>query len=319
MPNIGPLEIAIVLVIVLLIFGPKRLPGLGKQLGTGMREFKESITGKDKDDDDDARASRATIAATSRPRSGVPRASRRRSRARPSASAPRASARTRRLSHPMASALRTVAHDDRLSLVEHLTELRVRIVICLRGVRRRDRRLLLAEPDRVLDILNKPLTSTVQKGANDPLEQGSRWDQQRRRVDQGLERAASACRPRPRSTTRSSRPRSTQLAARGDKLAAAVPEVKLAQAGHARRLRAVHADAEGRGLRGPADLAADHPLPDLRVRAAGVLPAREADRVPRHVGDPDPVHLWSRVRLLHGRPARDRVPPELQHRRRSTS
>jgi sec-independent protein translocase protein TatA len=51
MPNIGPLEIAIVLVIVLLIFGPKRLPGLGKQLGTGMREFKESITGKDKDDD----------------------------------------------------------------------------------------------------------------------------------------------------------------------------------------------------------------------------------------------------------------------------
>ena len=59
MPNIGPLEIAIVLVIVLLIFGPKRLPGLGKQLGTGMREFKESITGKDKDDEDDARAARA--------------------------------------------------------------------------------------------------------------------------------------------------------------------------------------------------------------------------------------------------------------------
>ena len=53
MPNIGPLEIAIVLAIVLIIFGPKRLPGLGKQLGTGMREFKESITGKDKDDDDD--------------------------------------------------------------------------------------------------------------------------------------------------------------------------------------------------------------------------------------------------------------------------
>jgi sec-independent protein translocase protein TatA len=53
MPNIGPLEIAIVLVIVLIIFGPKRLPGLGKQLGSGMREFKDSITGKDKDDDDD--------------------------------------------------------------------------------------------------------------------------------------------------------------------------------------------------------------------------------------------------------------------------
>jgi len=63
MPNIGPMELAIVLVIVLLIFGPKRLPGLGKQLGTGMREFKESITGKgdkdDRDDDDDDRADRA--------------------------------------------------------------------------------------------------------------------------------------------------------------------------------------------------------------------------------------------------------------------
>jgi sec-independent protein translocase protein TatA len=52
-PNIGPMELIIVLVIVLLIFGPKRLPGLGKQLGTGMREFKDSIGGKDRGDDDD--------------------------------------------------------------------------------------------------------------------------------------------------------------------------------------------------------------------------------------------------------------------------
>jgi sec-independent protein translocase protein TatA len=51
--GIGPLELAIVLVIVLLIFGPKRLPGLGRQLGSGMREFKDSISGKSKDDDDD--------------------------------------------------------------------------------------------------------------------------------------------------------------------------------------------------------------------------------------------------------------------------
>ena len=52
MPNIGPLEIIIVLVIVLLIFGPKRLPDLGRSLGTGMREFKDSVTGKDKDRDE---------------------------------------------------------------------------------------------------------------------------------------------------------------------------------------------------------------------------------------------------------------------------
>jgi sec-independent protein translocase protein TatA len=52
-PNIGPTELIIVLVIVLLIFGPKRLPGLGKQLGSGMREFKDSIAGKDDDKQDD--------------------------------------------------------------------------------------------------------------------------------------------------------------------------------------------------------------------------------------------------------------------------
>jgi sec-independent protein translocase protein TatA len=50
MPNIGPLEIIIVLVIVLVIFGPKRLPDLGRSLGTSMREFKDSVTGKDDDD-----------------------------------------------------------------------------------------------------------------------------------------------------------------------------------------------------------------------------------------------------------------------------
>ena len=56
MPNVGPTELIIVLVIVLLIFGPKRLPGLGKQLGDGMREFKDSIAGKGGSDDDDDEA-----------------------------------------------------------------------------------------------------------------------------------------------------------------------------------------------------------------------------------------------------------------------
>jgi sec-independent protein translocase protein TatA len=49
--GIGPLELIIVLVIALVVFGPKRLPDLGRSLGTGMREFKDSITGG-KDDDD---------------------------------------------------------------------------------------------------------------------------------------------------------------------------------------------------------------------------------------------------------------------------
>ena len=50
MPNVGPLEIAVVLVIVLIIFGPKRLPELGKSMGNGIREFKNSLSGE-KDED----------------------------------------------------------------------------------------------------------------------------------------------------------------------------------------------------------------------------------------------------------------------------
>jgi sec-independent protein translocase protein TatA len=51
MPNIGPVEIIIVVVILLLIFGTKRLPEAGRNLGKGMREFKDSVTGKgDKDE-----------------------------------------------------------------------------------------------------------------------------------------------------------------------------------------------------------------------------------------------------------------------------
>ena len=51
--GIGATELIIVLVIVLVIFGPKRLPSLGRSLGGGMREFKDSVTGKNKDDDPD--------------------------------------------------------------------------------------------------------------------------------------------------------------------------------------------------------------------------------------------------------------------------
>ena len=51
--NIGPLEIIVVLVIALIVFGPKRLPELGNSLGKGIREFKDSVTGENKDDDRD--------------------------------------------------------------------------------------------------------------------------------------------------------------------------------------------------------------------------------------------------------------------------
>ena len=45
MPNIGPMELAIVLVIALVIFGPKKVPELGRSIGSGFKEFKASISG----------------------------------------------------------------------------------------------------------------------------------------------------------------------------------------------------------------------------------------------------------------------------------
>jgi sec-independent protein translocase protein TatA len=48
--NIGPLEIIVVLVIALIVFGPKRLPELGRSLGKGIREFKGSVTGETDDE-----------------------------------------------------------------------------------------------------------------------------------------------------------------------------------------------------------------------------------------------------------------------------
>jgi len=75
MGPIGPLELGIVLLVVLLIFGPKRLPGLGKQLGSGMREFKEGITGKgdsSDEDDEEQRAQIAAASATPEPPAGTP-------------------------------------------------------------------------------------------------------------------------------------------------------------------------------------------------------------------------------------------------------
>jgi sec-independent protein translocase protein TatA len=75
--SIGPLELIIVLVIVLVVFGPKRLPTLGRQLGAGMREFKDSVTGKSRDEDDDvsgqiARASESAGHPTDEKRAGEP-------------------------------------------------------------------------------------------------------------------------------------------------------------------------------------------------------------------------------------------------------
>jgi sec-independent protein translocase protein TatA len=49
--GIGATEIIILLLVALLVFGPKRLPEMGRSLGKGMREFKDSISGKDSDEE----------------------------------------------------------------------------------------------------------------------------------------------------------------------------------------------------------------------------------------------------------------------------
>jgi sec-independent protein translocase protein TatA len=49
--NIGWQGAVIILIVLLVVFGPKRLPEMGRSLGRGMREFKDSITGKDDDDE----------------------------------------------------------------------------------------------------------------------------------------------------------------------------------------------------------------------------------------------------------------------------
>ena len=52
--NLGFPEILIIMVIVLLLFGAKRLPEIGRSLGSGMREFKDSVTGKNNEPDEPA-------------------------------------------------------------------------------------------------------------------------------------------------------------------------------------------------------------------------------------------------------------------------
>ena len=71
--GIGVPELLIVLAILLLIFGPKRLPGLGRQLGGGMREFKDSISSKGSNDDDsDEDEKSARVAPPALPEATVP-------------------------------------------------------------------------------------------------------------------------------------------------------------------------------------------------------------------------------------------------------
>jgi sec-independent protein translocase protein TatA len=64
-------DVIVVLFIVLLIFGPKRLPSLGKSLGSGIREFKDSITGKAGGDEDEESPQIQQASASTPPSAGA--------------------------------------------------------------------------------------------------------------------------------------------------------------------------------------------------------------------------------------------------------
>ena len=67
--NIGWQGLVVILIVLLLVFGPKRLPEMGRSIGRGMREFKDSLSSRDDDDDDRERQlvgpeDEASVAAT---------------------------------------------------------------------------------------------------------------------------------------------------------------------------------------------------------------------------------------------------------------
>jgi sec-independent protein translocase protein TatC len=87
----------------------------------------------------------------------------------------------------MATALRPIKHDERLSLVEHLDELRTRIIICL-TVFVAAFALCFWQDKRVLDIINRPLEqSSLSKGSNDPFEQAAEFQQEQKQLYLRLE------------------------------------------------------------------------------------------------------------------------------------
>jgi len=61
MPNVGPLELIVVLIIALIVLGPKKLPEVGRSVGKGMREFKDALSGEHEEESRETRETRETL------------------------------------------------------------------------------------------------------------------------------------------------------------------------------------------------------------------------------------------------------------------
>ena len=240
--TVGPLELLIVLGIVLVIFGPKRLPALGRQLGAGMREFRDSVTGKAEDDDEDDDDAATPAQRPRREAAAAPGAPRRRRRAARSTGSPPRSASAAASAHGHHP--RPIRHEDRLSLVEHLDELRKRLIICVRRVRRLLRRLPVAgrrgprhhQPPARADGVQG------QEASNDPFERTAAFQRSCASARARSRRRSTALAPRP--TTPATRGAATSELAAETGAARRVPRGGAA-AGDARRRGAVHGDGAG--------------------------------------------------------------------------
>jgi sec-independent protein translocase protein TatC len=123
----------------------------------------------------------------------------------------------------MARRLRPVAHEDRLSLVEHLTELRVRLIVALLAFSVATA-VCMWQNHTLLDVLNRPLDATVAHGSKDPLIQGARYDQAVKRFL--LQNAAVTRRLAVTEEDPQTRNELLALARSGERAAALAPAVK---------------------------------------------------------------------------------------------
>ena len=178
----------------------------------------------------------------------------------------------------MATRLKPIGHEDRLSLVEHLDELRTRIIICLARVRRSCFGVCLWQDDAILDI-DQPaarpdgVNASPATRRRDPLEQADCWQQAQQRVNEQIAASARRARAPPADdASRELQAQAEELARAAEAAAAATPRGIAEAPGDAGRGRAVHRDADA--WRPTRRCCSRCPLllyQAVRVRAAGVL------------------------------------------------
>ena len=218
----------------------------------------------------------------------------------------------------MAVAAAALGHEDRLSIVDHLNELRVRLIVSLAA-------LAVAfgfcmwQNHALLHIINKPLATQTQKQVKRRQRPARRHLHRAAERSHGRDAAADRHRCAGSSWQRriASHARRTggRQSATGQGDQGPVQGARRQQAGDARDRRAVHDDDRHRADLRLHPRAADHPVPALRLPAAGLQPQAAEDRLVADDVDPAAVHRRRAVRLLRRAAGRRALLSELQQRR----